>query len=264
MKISVIVPTNNIENINGFIESFNSMKHFSKKCEIIINPNGNINTKDIIRADNVVCLNQNYKLENFENKIVPFVKLRGFPMAYTYVNGGTDWFLFLDDDNRFPEGSDEFYIQCYNFLDFDPTCSVLELSNKGNSGIYEKTDGFFWTGYGLFLRHTELIITDIMKDIIYLKGACEDILYSYLTLEYSGLPYVIYGNPTTRDKSKPNDWNQNNNPSYSEEVLNNNVIGYIRKKFNEPNWEFYKNINCLRLPKLLQEKINNRMNNEYR
>lgn len=271
MKIKVIVPTNNVERINGFIKSFNSMENFSQYCKIIIIPNGNIDIDNIKQDHNVELFPYSDRFKNYENKIVPFMKLRTLPMILSTIDdikrdfytkeiiedNRPDWYLLFDDDNRFPDDSDFFYSICIRLLKKAKDCSVVELSNKKNIGkINNKIDGFYWTGYGLFIKR--LHIFDNHKEILNLLGACEDLLLSYLTLDKYGLPYTFYGNPTTRDKSKPNNWNQKNNPSYSKEILDNNIIGYIRERFNEPDWDFYGNIKNLSLPKELNKKIINR------
>ena len=246
MKIAVIVPSNNVKNINAFIDSFFNMKEFSKKCELVIIANGDLKPRDINSKEKFHFIGY---YNDFD--IVPFATLRALGMSKVECN----YFLFLDDDNLFPNKSDEFYMKCYNFLELKRNCSILQAERfkKGLYGFKRKVDGFFWTGYGLFIKNVNLSYLRYTS----LYGACEDLLYSYETLNKEGLPYIVYGNPTTRDKSKPNDWNQKNNKNYSKELLDDNIIGYIKEKYDN-NWDFYSNIKNLKLPKKLQEKLNER------
>lgn len=257
MKISVIVPSNNASEINGFLRSFDTLNNFKNLCEVIIIGNGDVHYDSILGGHSV-----HYSVkridEDYTNKLIPFAKLRGEGMK----ESNADFFLFLDDDNRFNAGSENFYLNCINFLNNNPNCHILQADRKkvGKSGMHIKKDGFFWTGYGLFLKNINLDF----KSIFNLYGACEDLLYSYEILDKGGIPYIAYGNPTTRDISLPNDHKQHNNISYSKDTLESNIIGYIKEKFDKDgSWDFYSNIKNLEFPSILKEKIENRIKNEF-
>lgn len=255
MKIDVIIPSNNIDEINGFIKSFNKMKSFKKYCQLVIIGNGDLHRKHINYVNNLpikfIRLDKDYSGE-----IIPFAKLRGLGMK----DSSSDFFLFMDDDNRFTIECDSYFTSCVSFIIANPLCSVIQAERErdGPKGIIMKLDGFYWTGYGLFLKN-------IIKEYDHLldfKGCCEETLYVYETLYNDGLPYIFYGNPTTRDKSLDPKWNENNNPSYSEEIIQDNIQGYIQDKYEDSNWRYYNNIPNNNMPNLLQQKINERISNE--
>lgn len=252
MKIAVIVPTNNIKQINGFIKSFSQLNFFSKSCELVIIGNGNVYKKDI-NYTNYLSIRFIRIDEDYSNKLVSFARLRGSGMK----NSTADYFLFMDDDNRFPKECDSYFMGCIQFLKDYAFCSVLQADRKRNNqyGFHYKKDGFYWTGYGLFIRN---IIKDYSK-LLDFNGCCEETLFAYETLNIDGLAYTMYGNPTYRDTSNPVKHNEENNPSYSEEVIQNNIQGYIQEKYCDSKWSYYKDIPNTSLPNLLQEKINKRM-----
>jgi len=255
MKIAIIIPTNNLKEINGFIKSFSQLSSFKKFCELVIIGNGNVNKSKINYTNNLsirfIRINEDYT-----DKIIPFAKLRGEGMR----KSNADYFLFMDDDNRFLKSCDSYFVNCVQFLQDNPLCSILQADKTRDKkyGAYYKSDGFYWTGYGLFLKN---IIRDY-NQLLDFKGCCEETLFAYETLNLDGLSYTMYGNPTWRDTSKHPKWNEENNNSYSEEVIQNNIQGYIQEKYCDSNWRYYQNIPNTSLPNLLQEKINKRIKYE--
>jgi len=255
MLIDVIVPSNNEEEINGFIKSFSSMKKFSSICRLVIIGNGEVYQKSIEFTNS---LRIKFKRINtdYSDKLISFSKLRGTGMK----DSNADFFLFMDDDNRFPKGCDKFFLKCSDFLFNSVDCGTLQADRRRpyKKGTEHQLNGFFWSGYGLFIKNT----FDITKGFLSFDGCCEETLFAYESLDKFGLPYKIYGNPTYRDTSKEANWNQNNHPSYSEEVIQKNIQGYIQKKYHDKEWRYYEEIPNGKFPKDLQDKIDKRMNNE--
>jgi len=253
MKIDVIIPTNNIKEINGFINSFNTMINFKKYCTLVIIGNGKVIKKSIKNTSNVKFIRDD---NNYSNQLVPFAKLRGIGMKNSIAN----WFLFLDDDNRFPKECDSFYMKIVNFIYNSKDCCTIQLDRKriGKRRTKIQESGFFWCGYGLLIKN----VFKIADELINFKGCCEETLFSYEALDKFGLPYICYGNPTYRDKSKSDKWNEENNESYSEKVIQDNIQGYIQNKYKDKNWRYYNDIPNGNFPKKLKEKIEKRFYNE--
>lgn len=255
MKIDVIVPSNNPEEINGFIKSFSSMSIFKDYCQLVIIGNGDLKQSNI-KYINSVSIKFIRIDEDYTEKLVPFAKLRGKGM----INSNADYFLFMDDDNRFPERSNYYFIDCINFLERKKNCSVLQADRDRFNyyGPKLKEDGFYWTGYGLFIKNLPFSY----KDFLNFEGCCEETLYVYEALNIGGLAYTFYGNPTIRDTSKQPKWNEENNPSYNEKVIQNNIQGFIQEKYQDKYWRYYDNIPNNKLPNLLQKKMDERIKNE--
>lgn len=248
MKISVIIPSNNKKRCKEFVESFMSMENFSSNCEIIIIGNGSFTECTML----AIKYHVTFIYDDWKGDIIPFAKLRGLGMK---IAKG-DYFLFLDDDNRFPDGCDEYYSKTLCLLK-DINCTTLQADRKRSySGLSIQESGFFWTGYALFIKNN-FKITDKMLSFI---GCCEETLYSYEALNQDGLPFIFYGNPTYRDKTKPSKWNEENNESYSEEVIQENIQGYIQEKYQDKKWRYYNNIPNGDFPKTLKQKIEERKN----
>ena len=192
MKIDVIIPSNNKKEINGFISSFSKLTFFRKFCQLVIIGNGSLQKKDI-EFTNSLSIKFIRVDEDYTNKLIPFAKLRAKGM----IESDSDYFLFMDDDNRFPEGCDAYFIGCVQFLQDNPICSILQAdkTRQKRQGIYYKSDGFYWTGYGIFMKN---VIQDYSKALEFF-GCCEETLFAYEVLDVYGLSYTIYGNPKQRN-----------------------------------------------------------------
>jgi len=249
MKISVIVPTNNIKRINEFIDRYNKLINFKYLANLIIIGNGEV--ENIQTSQNIHFIRYE---QDFD--IIPFVELRGIGMNHI----DCDFFLFLDDDHIFNESADIFLIKCIKFLKFHNECGILQLrKHKFNrSNFYVKRNAHIWTDRGLFIRNTKnLNYAKLFK----LKGACEDLLYAYEILNESYIPYEIYNTPIERGCSLPKNHKEKHNPSYNEKILDDNIIGYIRDKYNHSKWKFYGNLKSLGYPFHLRNLIKSRLSN---
>jgi len=246
MKISIIVPTNNIIMINNFINYYNTLKNFKKISELII-----IGNKEVKKIDGVKFIRYE---KNFN--IVPFAELRGIGME---ASKDSDFFLFLDDDHTFNIKADKFLMNCYNFLNKHNECGLLQLEkiNKEKDGFYIKRNAHIWTSRGLFIKNIGLNYSKYYN----LTGACEDLLYGYETLNESYIPYEIYNSPISRGCDKPNNYKQFNDPSYNEKILDKNIIGFIRDKYNDEDWKFYGALRHLKYPISLRKLIKSRLSN---
>lgn len=251
MNVSVIVPSNDKNRINDFIKSYAKLKNFMKISKLIIIGNGDLKEEDIKVRDWITYIQ--YK-KSFD--IIPFAELRGIGMNY-YKDA--DFFLFLDDDHRFNEKTDDFLIQCNSFLLSHDDCGVLQLekNNTSKNGFYIKRNAHIWTSRGLFIRNLGFDYNKFYT----LKGACEDLLYGFEALNHSYLPYAIWNSGITRNGTKNNRHKELNDKSYSEKLLDNNIIGYIRNKYNDPKWKFYGNLHMLNYPKFLKILMKSRLSN---
>lgn len=252
MNVSVIVPSNDKNRINDFIKSYAKLKNFMKISKLIIIGNGDLKEEDIKVRDWITYIQ--YK-KSFD--IIPFAELRGIGMNY-YKDA--DFFLFLDDDHRFNEKSDDFLIQCNSFLLSHDDCGVLQLekNNTSKNGFYIKRNAHIWTDRGLFIKNTRKFDYELLYKFI---GACEDLLYAYEVLNQSYLPYEIYNSPIKRGCNLPNNHKELNDKSYNKELLDDNIIGYIRQKYNQPKWKFYGSLRSLSYPFHLRNLIKSRLTN---
>lgn len=253
MNITIIVPSNNSERINKFIESYNKLKMFKAMSELVIIGNGELNVGQIKDLHDIYFLRY---MDHFE--IIPFARLRGIGME---ENPNADFYLFLDDDHSFNEDSDRYLIECINFLISHKECGILQLEKKNalKSGFHIKRNAHVWTSRGLFIRNigNKFDYEELSK----LVGAGEDLLYGYEVLNQSYIPYERFNSPITRGCNLPNNYKELNDKSYSEELLDENIIGYIRKKYNQSDWKFYGNLHCLNYPGHLRNLIRSRLSN---
>ena len=251
MKVSVIVPTNNIKRITKFINSYSKLENFKQKVKLIIIGNGEV-VKSTIQKDSFITFIRYDKSFN----IIPFVELRGIGMNKVYA----DFFLFLDDDHIFKKGADNFLIECLNFLKNHNECGVLQLKKKNEEkyGFYPKRNAHIWTDRGLFIRRINQFD---YKEYYKLIGACEDLLYSYEVLSQSYIPYIIHNTPIDRGCTLSNNHKELNHPSYNKKLLDDNIIGYIRKKYNQKDWKFYGSLTNLTYPIHLKNLIKSRLAN---
>jgi len=261
MKIDVIVPSNNIKELNGFISSFDTLTEFKKHANLIIIGNGKVYYDGILGGHNA-----NYDLirdnNDYSNSIVPFAKLRNLGMK----NSRSDFFLFLDDDHRFEKGSDEYLIKCINILkDKDKNISILSTDRFRNEPkeyqLKLKMDGFIWTNRGLFIKN---LINEYNFDE--LIGSGEDLLFSYCVLEKDGFPYELNGSPITRKEKNFINGKLVLKKSYSIEVLEENIIGFIKIKFKDNEWNWVDSYNRKpieypnKLNKIISKRIEDKMN----
>ncbi len=249
MKVSLIIPTNSIERINNFIDSYEKLNRFKDSCQLVIVGNGEV-------VENKVNLQENYIFKRCEDKfnIVPFAKLRMIGM----INSDCDFYMFLDDDHIFKEGSDDSLVRCLSFLSTHKDCGILQLqkSNKEKFGFYIKKNAHIWTSRGLFIRNIHQ-----KENFDHLIGAGEDLLYSYEVLSKGYIPYEKYNSKIERGCNLPNDFKEKNDKSYNKKILDDNIIGYIRKKYSHPKWEFYGSLGNLGYPNLLRILIKNKLKN---
>ena len=250
MHVSVIVPSNNIKRINEFINSYDNLVNFSDFAELIIIGNGELKEEHIPILPNVSFIRYDKEFD-----IVPFTELRGIGMK----ESKSDFFLFLDDDHRFKPSSDIFLIECLNFLINHNECGVLQLEkdHPTRSGFYIKRNAHIWTSRGLFIKNIGFNYNELFK----LKGACEDLLYGFEVLNQMFLPYCIWNSGIRRNSKVPNNHKELHDKSYNESLLNKNIIGYIRKKYNDFNWKFYGNLRQLKYPNSLKTSIKSRLTN---
>jgi len=256
VKVSIILPSNNKEKTEQFIKQFNSLRFFRGFVDIVIIGNGQFkeSPKGLWNKDCFIKIDEDYT-----DKIIPFAKLRGLGMAYS----SSDWFLFLDDDHFFEEKDkrevEEILMKSLVFLDNHLDCGVLQLHKKSDkkSSFYIKKNAHIWTDRGLFIKRINFDYKKLSK----LKGACEDLLYAYEVLNTGLLPYCLYNCKIKRGCNLPNDYKENNNESYKEKLLDENIIGYIRKKYGQDNWGFYGNLKYLGYPNFLRQMIKKQLTN---
>ena len=256
MKIDIIIPTNNSNEINGFIMSFDKLERFKKHCRLIIIGNGNVHYDSILGGHSVdyeVIRDNN----DYSNKIVPFAKLRSFGMIYS----NCDFFMLLDGDHRFSELSDKFLMKMINELKTNKDLSILFLDRErdGKKGLSIKKDGFIWTNKGLFIKNIGIDFSIFSN----LMGCGEDLLFSYLTLEKFGIPFVFNGSEIERKSKrvfKKGD-KEVKDISYCKNTIDNNIYKEIRERYHQPNWcneAIYYNT---KLPTYLKRIIDARISN---
>jgi len=250
MKIDVIVPSNNIKELNGFISSFDTLSEFKKHANLIIIGNGEVYYNEIEggHSVNYDCIRDD---NDYSNSIVPFVKLNGLGM----VSSNCDFFLQLDDDHRFPEGSDDFLLKCIKVLE-NNNCSVLctDRERNGNKGLFHKRDGYIWSNRGLFIKNV-LSKKEIEKHYN-LLGAGVDLFFSYLVLEKTGFPYELFGSPITRKEKRYINNKKIYDVSYDDKTLYENILGFIINRYNDKKWKHQPNNNYpIKLQHIMYERM---------
>lgn len=243
MKIDIIVPSNNIEMINKFLKSLSRLGLDSDIYKIVIIGNGELYQKNI-EYNNSLSI----RFIRFEKEfdIIPFAELRGIGM----IDSDCDFFLFLDDDHIFNINAKDTLNNSIEFLSNNQSIGILQLEkdNEEKDSFHFKYNAHIWTSRGLFIRNISFNYEEIFK----LKGACEDLVYSYEVLSQGYLPYSRYNSGIERGCKLPNNYKELNNPSYNEKLLDDNCIGYIRNKYNDTNWKFYGSLSNLSYPNKLK------------
>jgi len=92
-------------------------------------------------------------------------------------------------------------------------------------------------------------------------GAGVDLLFAYLALEKEGIPYIMYGSPITRKEKR---WKDGEllyeDPSYSKQTMDNNIIGYLRDRYDETeDWVHQSDSFKTRFPNKLKRIIDERI-----
>lgn len=245
MNVDIIVPSNNVDNINKFIKSYMSLNLATRKnfrLKVVLN-----NIKDDRR---IYCINEvDWIWYNDEFDIVPFLALRWKAME----DSDADFFLFLDDDHTFEEGSDRLLNNCLNFLHNHKECGLLQLE-KANilKGFHVKKNAHVWTSRGLFIKNIGFNFGNFLN----LVGAGEDLFVGYTALVKGYIPYCHYNSTIKRNPPyTDNRYQELNNPSYSEDLLDKNIVGFIRQIYDDPDWRFYGSLENLKYPNKLKEII---------
>jgi hypothetical protein len=150
-----------------------------------------------------------------------------------------EYFLFVDDDHHFVPGSGFYYQQCINYMDHWHDVGFM-TTHRNHGGLpLEKGDyivnsanGLVSLGRGMFMRNApDFYLT--AREIAYPGGMVESLLcYRMMALGYTFVKRL--GCPTMKDPSKQVGID---NPTYSHDVLNRNLVGWIRQIYADPTWE---------------------------
>jgi len=191
---------------------------------------------------------------------VPFVELRsrGFEKAVG------EYILMIDDDhtyvrrNEHRPSSGEYLRECLEYMDANP--DVGTLSTNGHFGSvawqYEiKKDpknGLVGISKGLLARNNiELMPTDEERALL---GMLEESIYIYGMMAKGYSHAKRFLNPTKLDPSKYMGYP--GNPTYSYDVVAENIGGYIQKRYKDIKWHHESR----RFPKglLVEQRVNKR------
>lgn len=155
-----------------------------------------------------------------------------------------EYFLIVDDDHHYKEAvgvrpsSGEYYAQCIDFMDDNPNVGFMMTKSYfggaawGDVPKINPDNGLVSLGWGMFLRNVpEFVLTD--EELGYYGSMVESLLcYKIMALGYD-MAKRFYC-PTLKDPGKRVG---TGGISYSHETLNANIVGHIRRIYDDPKWE---------------------------
>ena len=108
--------------------------------------------------------------------------------------------------------------------------------------------GLFATTRGLILRNIGL--GKIVRGTKHLLGGLEESIFCYHLIEEGYYPAKQFNNPTLNKNYSG--VNKEGSFIHDEKVWDKNCAGYIRDRYDDPNWDYQKK----RLPRALKNKLN--------
>lgn len=244
-KVGFIIPSNRPDQLSKFLRTkalLNKINSISKFCLVYQDP---VNGPDY-------DFGAFKKIDEFDpTPPLPMLQLRRHGLDLTE---DCEYICCLDDDHEFVEESDEYYMECVEFMDNNADIGVVGLKSGLDTGwIRNPKDGLFQNGTGgMFYRN-------IGKDKMFPKechdfvGVLSEPLMAYNIINEGFNCAKRFGCKNKRLKGDPDKFvnMETNNITYSEQVANKNVQGYLRDKFNDPEWRYSSKM----YPKTIADKL---------
>jgi len=182
--------------------------------------------------------------------IVPVPKVKNLiemVQWYAYLMSmGSDceYYLIVDHDHRFKEAKDgkpssgQYYQECIDYMDANPDVGVFLTKSYfgGAAWKYEikknPENGLVNINTGMFLRNVpEFVLTEEEKSFV---GTLVESLLAYKMMALGYKLAKRYYCPTRYTRNKRL---YSGLPTYSRTVLLANIQGYIRRIYNDPEWD---------------------------
>lgn len=264
MKLAIVTISNKK---NELIKLAKSIKKIGINCDFFVCAQ---EFDNILFQDDEVNITQIIINPKSESKMpVPFAKLRRNVMKLAADYSDYDYFWQLDDDhilrnsngNTYCKTSYQYHEEVFEYLSKNPQTGVLSIkgflggANCGYSFLKNPKNGLISTNKG------GLILKNIGIDNICneyeskLLGALEESLFAYNIMS-NGYDYVVRFNSSTYQKPCSAKIGNIINISYSDETVNSNIQGYIRKKFDDPVWYHSSKLYPNKIAKILGIKQN--------
>lgn len=258
MKIALIVISNRPNNLKRFIDSLavvSEIRELFTICCLLQNPfTGNETFLSGIDRFNII---------ESKGEPVPFTLYRKMAMQ---MMPDADWFWSLDDDHQFANGNgdmfnkscSDYYSEVFQYINGNNYVGAVNCKgyvggySSGYDFIVNPSNGLVATDKGgIFLRNIGIdeIIDSSEENLV---GALFESLAIY-NIMHRGYDLVRrFNSPmTNKNPGSAKHIGGSGVISYSDEVVNSNIQGHIRKKFNDPTWTH----SSKKYPKLISERI---------
>lgn len=189
-------------------------------------------------------------LENTRHKFAPppnvpllLDMVRWYSMGMA-LGHDCEYFLIVDDDHHYkgPQGdkvsSGIYYQQCLDYLDSNTDVGFMMCKSYFGGAAWgdvprkNPDNGLISLGWGMIMRNVpEFKFTD---EELNFKGSMVESLLCYKMMELGHRVAKRFYCPTLKDPGKTV---ESGGISYSNETLNANIVGYIRRRYNDPTWE---------------------------
>lgn len=239
MKVSIIVPSHRPHKTRRLLRSLQDVQMLNFDVWLL--------NQSPLNADVFLEMRRSFQHIDIHNAEfppvdkatpIPIVRWRAMAMAQS----DADVFLMLDDDHQFvPKSarwpsSQRYYAECVRYMETYPEVgSIMTSGFFGGAAWKDKfvrnpDNGCVALQTGLFIRNIPNLITG---DELWLVGLLDESLYIYKAIEMGYTHVKRFYCPTKKDPSKRIGCGL---PTYDKAVIQDNIGGYIQKRYNDPNW----------------------------
>lgn len=243
--IGFVVVSNRPAKLKRFIKSFQHIPILrSKSCMILTHQSPvDVPPNEFDRAVGLPPFDK--------SKPLPMLQLRRHGIALT---SDCKYICYLDDDHQFApsrpgktfyKSSEEYYLECIDYMDENQDVGILSL--RGYFGGYSwgygfkkmPSNGFIENNAGgIFMRnigHENIFPPECYSFV----GVMSEPLCGYSIMS-QGYKYAKRFNCPNKFEAPGKSKHVSNGAvlSYSEQIANENVQGYIREKFDDPTWRY--------------------------
>ena len=239
----MIVISNRPKNLHRFLNSTFILSNIRHMFEIYV-----LAQYPVTGLEHFLSITDNVKIIEPVSAPVPFAYLRRQAML---MAPDSDYFWSLDDDHVFANSNgktfsktcSDYYREVFEFLENNQDTGVVTCRgfvggySWGYKFVKNPINGLVATDKGgIFLKNVG-VDKIVSEDEGMLVGALFESLaaYNILSLGYNHIRR--YNSPVKNiPPGKEKHIDGSSNISYCDETVNANIQGYIRKKFDDPNW----------------------------
>lgn len=148
-----------------------------------------------------------------------------------------EYFLIVDDDHRYKPGSGKYFQQCIDYMDAHPDVGFMMTKGYfgsaawGDAIVKHPANGLVNLDRGMIMRNVAEF--EFNEEELGFVGTLVESLLCYKMMALGYNVAKRFCNPTLKDRSKRLN---NGLISYSDETLQANIGGYIRRIYNDPTW----------------------------